>query len=197
MANLSERSPLRKRKRRGRLGPGPSRPGLGFLGGWPSPTLAAAALSSSPLASALGCLGGGVRCTPSPLYKGGPWRRRCTTHPRALLLGRLLPPPGAPATPLATSLLPLSLPRGLLKGYVGEGNHHRCTPSCCGVSRSLSKAVYFRISARNGVPRVIMVAVRVRVQRGAARAVPESLLQDLHDLEVSYIVFIVNACVGA
>jgi hypothetical protein len=28
-----------------------------------------------------------------------------------------------------------------------------------------------------------MVAVRVRVRRGAARAVPESLLQDLHNLE--------------
>jgi hypothetical protein len=27
--------------------------------------------------------------------------------------------------------------------------------------------------------------------------VPESLLQDLHDLEVGYVVFIVNACTGA
>jgi hypothetical protein len=42
-----------------------------------------------------------------------------------------------------------------------------------------------------------MVAVCVRVRGGAARAVPESLLQDLHDLEVSYVVFIVNACVRA
>jgi hypothetical protein len=32
---------------------------------------------------------------------------------------------------------------------------------------------------------------------GVARAVPESLLQDLHDLEVGYVVFIVNACAGA
>jgi hypothetical protein len=93
--------------------------------------------------------------------------------------------------------LPLSLPRGLPKGCVGEGNDHRCTPSCCGVSGSLSKVVYFRISARNGVSGVIVVAVRVRVRGGVARAVPESLLQDLHDLEVGYVVFIVNACARA
>jgi hypothetical protein len=42
-----------------------------------------------------------------------------------------------------------------------------------------------------------VIAVRVRVRRGAAHAVLESLLQDLRDLEVSYIVFIVNACAGA
>jgi hypothetical protein len=42
-----------------------------------------------------------------------------------------------------------------------------------------------------------MVAVCVRVREGAARAVPESLLQDLHDLEVSYIIFIDNACAGS
>jgi hypothetical protein len=42
-----------------------------------------------------------------------------------------------------------------------------------------------------------VVAVRVRVRGGAARAVLESLLQDLHDLEVGYVVFIVNACAGA
>jgi hypothetical protein len=60
-----------------------------------------------------------------------------------------------------------------------------------------SKAVYFRILARNRVPGVIVVAVHVRVRKGAARAVPESLLQDLHDLEVGYVVFDNNACVGA
>jgi hypothetical protein len=70
-------------------------------------------------------------------------------------------------------------------------------PSCCGVSGSLSKAVYFRISAGNGVLGVIVVAVHMRVRGGAARAVPESLLQDLHDLEVGYVVFIINACAGA
>jgi hypothetical protein len=69
--------------------------------------------------------------------------------------------------------------------------------SCCGVSESLSKAIYFRILAGNGVLGVIVVAVRVRVHGGAARAVRELLLQDLHDLEVGYVVFIVNACVGA
>jgi hypothetical protein len=42
-----------------------------------------------------------------------------------------------------------------------------------------------------------VVAVRVRVRGGAAHAVPESLLQDLHDLEFGYVVFIVNAYAGA
>jgi hypothetical protein len=51
--------------------------------------------------------------------------------------------------------------------------------------------------AGNGVPGVIVVVVHVRVRGGAAHAVPKSLLQDLHDLEVGYVVFIVNACAGA
>jgi hypothetical protein len=93
--------------------------------------------------------------------------------------------------------VPLSLPRGLPKDCVGEGNHHRHRSSCCGVSGSLSKVVYFRISARNGVLGDIVVAIRVRVRGGAARAVPESLLQDLHDLEVGYVVFIINACAAS
>jgi hypothetical protein len=41
-----------------------------------------------------------------------------------------------------------------------------------------------------------MVAVRVQVREGAARAVPESLLEDLHDLEVGYVIFDSNACAG-
>jgi hypothetical protein len=57
----------------------------------------------------------------------------------------------------------LSLSRGLPKGCVGEENHRRCIPSCYGVSGSLSKAVYFRISAGTGVPGVIVGAVRVWV----------------------------------
>jgi hypothetical protein len=61
----------------------------------------------------------------------------------------------------------------------------------------LSKVVYFRISAGNGVPGDIMVAICVQVRGGAACAVPESLLQDLHYLEVGYVVFIVKACAGA
>jgi hypothetical protein len=80
---------------------------------------------------------------------------------------------------------------------VGEGDNYRCAPSCCGVSGSLSKGIYFRISAGTRILGVIVVAVRVRVREGAARVVPESLLQDLHELEVGYIVFIVNACAGA
>jgi hypothetical protein len=135
---------------------------------------------------------------PSPLYKGGSQEERCTTHPTS-------PPPWPPPTtslvrrplfwpPPSTSL---SLPRGLPKGCVGDGNHHRDTPLCCGVSGSLFQSLYFRILAGNGVPGVIVVALRVRVRGGAARAVPESLLQDLHDLEVGYVVFNSNACAGA
>jgi hypothetical protein len=48
-----------------------------------------------------------------------------------------------------------------------------------------------------GISGVIVIVVRVRVCGGASRAVPESLLQDLHDLEIGYIVFIAIACVGA
>jgi hypothetical protein len=53
------------------------------------------------------------------------------------------------------------------------------------------------ILAGTGILRVIMIAIRVRVRGGVARVVPKSLLHDLHDLEVGYIVFIVNACAGA
>jgi hypothetical protein len=93
--------------------------------------------------------------------------------------------------------LPLSPSRGHPKGYVGDENYHCDTSSCCGVSGSVSKAVYFHILAGNGVLGVIMVAIRVRVCGGAAHAVSKSLLQDLHDLEVGYVIFIVNACAGA
>jgi hypothetical protein len=53
------------------------------------------------------------------------------------------------------------------------------------------------ILAGSGIPGVIVIAVRLRVRRDAARVAPESLLQDLHNLEVGYVVFIVNACAGA
>jgi hypothetical protein len=38
--------------------------------------------------------------------------------------------------------------------------------------------------------------VRVQVCGGATRVAPELLLQDVHDLEVGYVVFIVNVCAG-
>jgi hypothetical protein len=69
--------------------------------------------------------------------------------------------------------------------------------SCCGVSGSLCKAVYFHISAGNEVSGVIVVDIPLCVCGGAACAVLELLLQDIHDLEVGYVVFIVNACAGA
>jgi hypothetical protein len=69
--------------------------------------------------------------------------------------------------------------------------------SYCRVSGSLFQSLYFRISAGNRVPGVIMVTACVRVRGGAARAVLESLRQDLHDLEVGYVVFDNNACAEA
>jgi hypothetical protein len=41
------------------------------------------------------------------------------------------------------------------------------------------------------------MTVRVRVCGGAAHVAPESLSLVLHDLEVSYIGYIINACVEA
>jgi hypothetical protein len=37
----------------------------------------------------------------------------------------------------------------------------------------------------------------MQVRGGATRVALESLLQDLHDLEVGYVIFIVNACAEA
>jgi hypothetical protein len=55
------------------LGPGPSRPGLGFWGSdGLAPHLAIAALALPLAVAALGCFGGGVRVHPSPLYKDVP-----------------------------------------------------------------------------------------------------------------------------
>jgi hypothetical protein len=68
--------------------------------------------------------------------------------PRASSMASSYHLPGAPA-PSGPSPLPLSLPRGLLKGCVGDGNHHRDTSSCCRVSGSLFQSLYFRISAGN------------------------------------------------
>jgi hypothetical protein len=128
---------------------------------------------------------------------GGPRRREDTTIPRALLHGLLLPPPWC-ASPLSVHRPCLSLsPTWPPEGCVGDGNHHCDTSSCCGVFGSLFQSLYFRISAGNGVLWVIVVAVRVWVRGGAARVVPESLRQVLHDLEVGYVVFDSNACAGA
>jgi hypothetical protein len=76
----------------------------------------------------------GVRVHPSPLYKGGALGRgghNNSTNPSSD--SHLPPTPGAPAS-LGRRLPPLSLPCGLSKGCVGDKNHHRDTPSCCGVS---------------------------------------------------------------
>jgi hypothetical protein len=87
------------------------------------------------------------------------------------------PSPGPPPTSLSLAWPPEGLRR------------RRESPTRHAVVLRL-QSLYFHILARNGVPGVIVVAVRVRVHGGAARAVPESLCQDLHDLEVGYVVFV-------
>jgi hypothetical protein len=199
MGQLTRKKPIREEiKKRGAPSPGPGWPGLGFRGASLAPPLAVAALLLLPGRCPRLAWEGG-KGAPSPLYKGGALGGGDAQHTISTSLSHLATSyhlPGAPASP-GRRPLPLSLPRGLTKSYVGEGNHHHCTPSCCGVSESPSKAVYLRISAGNGVPIVSMVAVCVRVRGGVARAVPESLLPDLHKVEVGYIIFIINTCAGA
>jgi hypothetical protein len=133
---------IREKKKEGTPNPGPSQPGLGF-------SLAGQALAAGPLLPPSGrhpwCLGEGVRCTPSPLYKGGSQEER-TQHQS------MRPPPRPPSTsslvrrpPLVRCPLRLSpsLPCGLPKGCVGDGNHHRDTLSYCGVSGSMFQSLYF------------------------------------------------------
>jgi hypothetical protein len=133
---------------------------------------------------------------PSPLYKGGPrGGGGHTTDPTSLgappPFGRCPPPSWQPTT--STSL---SIPRGLPKGCSGWISHHHCTPSCYGVSGFCPTPSTSAILAGLGILEVIVIAIRVRVHRGAARVAPESLLQDLRDLEVCYVILIVNACAG-
>jgi hypothetical protein len=62
----------------------------------------------------------------------------------------------------------------------------------------LSNAIFFRnLGWNKDSIGVIVIAVLARVRVRAARVASKSLLQDLHDLEVGYIVFIVNACARA
>jgi hypothetical protein len=174
------------------LGPGPSWPGLGFWGlaNLAPPQAAALAL---PLAIAFGALGEGQGCIPPPYINGAPREERNTQFHE----------PSSTWPPSSTSLaashlhLPSSIPRGLPKGWVGGRSHHRCTPSCCGVSGSHPKPSTSAILVGSGIPGVIVITVRVRVRGGAAHVAAELLFQDLHDLEVVYIVFIANACAGA
>jgi hypothetical protein len=72
MGQFTERSPLGKEGKKGAPSPSLGRPWLGFLGraDWPYPGHRRPC--SSPWPPPPGCLGGGLRCNPSPLYKGGP-----------------------------------------------------------------------------------------------------------------------------
>jgi hypothetical protein len=125
--------------------PRPNCLGLGFLGeGWPALALASVALGPS-LGRRPWWLGEGVRCTALRLYKGGLGEER--THK---FHEPLLPLSVTHHLHLAAGLLhPLS-PTWPPKGCAGGRSHHRCTPLCCGVSGSLSNAIYFRNIGWNG-----------------------------------------------
>jgi hypothetical protein len=107
----------------------------------------------------------------------------------------LWPSPTTSTWPLASSTL--SLLRGLLR--VAKVGDHTTAARRCAVEflDPCPMPSTSAILAGMGILGVIMIVVRVRVRGGAARVAPESLLQDLHDLEVGYVVFIVNACAGA
>jgi hypothetical protein len=77
--------------------------------------------------------------------------------------------------------LSLSLPRGLPKGCVGERDlttvaRRRATEFLDPCPMPSTSAIL----AGTGIPRVIVISIRVRVRGGAARVVPKSLLQDLN-----------------
>jgi hypothetical protein len=174
MGQFNEGSPLGKEEKKGAPSPGLGRPGLGFLGGRPA-YLGCRRPCSSPWPLPHGCLSGGVRCTPSPLYKGGALGGGDAQHihePSSTASSYHLPGTLATPWPLPSpSFTPVWPPEGLHRRRESPLPH----------------------TVRLGD---IVVTVHVRVRRGVARAVLESLLQYLHDLEVSYVVFIINACVG-
>jgi hypothetical protein len=99
-----------------------------------------------------------------------------------------------PWLPPSTFLTPVWPPKGLRRrrGITTAARRHAAE-----FSEPCLKPSTSAILARSGILGVIVITVRVRVRGGATRAVSELLLQDLHDLEVDYVVFIVNACVGA
>jgi hypothetical protein len=116
--------------RRGALGPGPSRPGLGF--GGLGPTL--------PSRCRPRCLGEGARVHPSPLYKERALGEESTQliHEHLLRLAAALHlAAGHLSTSPSHSTWP---PEGLCRR---EGSHHHCTLSCCGVSGFMYNTIYF------------------------------------------------------
>jgi hypothetical protein len=134
---------------------------------------------------------------PHRLYKGSP--RRGGTHK---FHEPLLPwPPtstswctGLPGPPPST----LFLSRVASRTATHVGDH--TIAACCLAAEFLDPCPMpstTAILAGTGILGVIVIVVRVRVRGGAARVASESLLQGLHDLEVGYVVFIVNACAGA
>jgi hypothetical protein len=170
---------------------GPSLLESGVWGrGWPALSVAATAFAS-PLATALGSLGGGVRCTPSLLYKGTPRggaQHNTQQKPRALL-----PPTWCTGQPLGRAHLHLSLsplwPLERLRRLEIISPLHAVVLWSFRIS---SNIVYFRNSDWIRDSRGHRDHRMCASTGGAAHAAPKSFLQDLHDLEVGYIVFIVN-----
>jgi hypothetical protein len=126
-------------------------------------------------------LGRGKVHPSSPLYKGRPWGGGLSLVCR-------------PSPPLSHHFLS----RGLPKGCTGARLHHRCTPSCRGVSGSRSKPSAPAISARLGIPGVVLIIVCVQVHGSAANCgagvvAPSSS----NNLEVGYVGFINIDCAGA
>jgi hypothetical protein len=142
---FTDRSPSRGKEKKGR----PTARVRG-LGGQLGPTLPSRRLPSPPFGRHPRLPSRRGKVHPHRLYKGVPQERRTTQVTRA-------PPPLAAhlhilvcRPPLAAALHPLPLPHGLPKGCAGGRSHHRCTPSCCGVSGSVSNAIYFCNLGWNG-----------------------------------------------
>jgi hypothetical protein len=152
-----------------------------------------------PLAASLDCLVGG-KLSPIPLYKGPPWRK--VEHMWI---------EGAPwkssTLPLMRLPSPLSLSCGSPKGCIGAKSNTPLHAVMLGEFRIQSKTDLLPQSRLDWRGRKkSSFAVCVRVLEGVALVAsghcvgivaPVLWLQDLHDLEVDYIDFIINTCPGA
>jgi hypothetical protein len=94
---------------------------------------------------------GVVRVPPSPLYKEAPMEEENTQFPMSLELFSSCAPPISLS--LSTSLSRVA-PKWLRRS---EGQLHRCTPSCCGNSRSDPNRCTSAISAGSEILEEIIV----------------------------------------
>jgi hypothetical protein len=74
-----------------------------------------------------------------------------------------------------------------------RGLLHRCTPSCYEKFQIQSKQIYLRNLGWIKDPDVIVC----EYSKVLPFVAPELLHQDIHDLEVGSLSFIINACAGA